>query len=96
VVRRPAVLADGTYATQTAVEAAPLASSGTSPNTPNLRTLLLVSDPHGWRRSQSRTANPDRQRFLGRAWRLVEGWKEKVVSCGDAVSCCLASDCLTH
>jgi hypothetical protein len=39
------VLADGTYATQSAVEvAAPSAASALgSPNTPNLRTLLLVS-----------------------------------------------------
>jgi len=44
VVRRPAVLADGTYATQTAVESAPI-----NPSMPvcthNLRALLLVSVP---------------------------------------------------
>jgi hypothetical protein len=40
------VLADGTYATQSAVEvAAPSAASALgSPNTPNLRTLLLVRE----------------------------------------------------
>jgi coatomer subunit beta len=36
---RPVVLADGTYATQTAVE-----STGSGPSTPNLRALLLSGD----------------------------------------------------
>jgi len=44
VVRRPAVLADGTYATQTAVEAAPTPSPLLSSTTPNLRSLLLGGD----------------------------------------------------
>ncbi|KAF5842052.1 coatomer beta subunit appendage platform-domain-containing protein [Dunaliella salina] len=43
VVRRPAVLADGTYATQTAVEAAP-AATGMAPCAHNLRALLLGGD----------------------------------------------------
>jgi coatomer subunit beta len=41
--RRPAVLADGTYATQTAVVEAPVASAAT-PLLPNLRALLLGGD----------------------------------------------------
>ncbi|KAF8073244.1 coatomer subunit beta-1 [Scenedesmus sp. PABB004] len=40
--KRPAVLADGTYATQAAVVEAPLLSSG--PTLPNLRALLLAGD----------------------------------------------------
>ncbi len=43
VVKRPAVLADGTYATQTAVEAAPVAPGLLGAGAPNLRSLLLVS-----------------------------------------------------
>mmetsp|Transcript_7477 Transcript_7477/g.22650 ORF Transcript_7477/g.22650 Transcript_7477/m.22650 type:complete len:948 (-) Transcript_7477:239-3082(-) len=41
---RPAVLADGTYATQTAVVEAPLASASAASSAPNLRALLLGSD----------------------------------------------------
>ncbi|KAG1663232.1 hypothetical protein FOA52_004433 [Chlamydomonas sp. UWO 241] len=42
---RPAVLADGTYATQTAVVEAPLASASlSSSSVPNLRSLLLGGD----------------------------------------------------
>lgn len=41
-VRRPAVLADGTYATQTAVVETPVVVSG--PSTPNLRALLISGD----------------------------------------------------
>lgn len=40
--KRPAILADGTYATQAAVVEAPMASL--SPSTPNLRALLLGAD----------------------------------------------------
>ncbi len=53
VVRRPAVLADGTYATQTAVEAAPL-NPGMPPCAHNLRALLLVGARAGrWARANA-------------------------------------------
>jgi hypothetical protein len=43
--KRPAVLADGTYATQAAVQEAPLASAaGGAGSVPNLRALLLGGD----------------------------------------------------
>ncbi|KAJ9504570.1 hypothetical protein QJQ45_030541 [Haematococcus lacustris] len=44
-VKRPTVLADGTYATQAAVEVVPSAAAALiNPNTPNLRSLLLGGD----------------------------------------------------
>lgn len=43
VVRRPAVLADGTYATQSAVEASPVLAAAVLPSsTPCMRALLMV------------------------------------------------------
>lgn len=43
IAKRPAVLADGTYATQSAVEVTPAVAAISALNTPSLRSLLLVS-----------------------------------------------------
>jgi coatomer subunit beta len=42
--KRPAVLADGTYATQAAVLEVPLPAGGAAASAPNLRALLLGGD----------------------------------------------------